>query len=267
MTKGVSGFGACNAPSNNVRGILWALLATGLFAVTGAMAKIAVTEYHVLQILFFRQIVVFMSALPAITASFPESLKTHHPGWHAIRLVGAFVALSSGIWAVAVLPLTTAITLGFVQVFFVALLSAQILRERVGAQRLVAICAGFLGVVIILRPGTGGVADWNAFIPIAGAMGAAVAVISVRKLSQTESTATLLAYQSIFVWGSRCDTVAVVLEDTRFDRIFIFACHGCHSYRRAVVRSKGAPSGRGERDREHPIHAAYLRQSFRFRDL
>ncbi|RBW50451.1 EamA/RhaT family transporter [Phaeobacter gallaeciensis] len=199
MTKGVSGFGACNAPSNNVRGILWALLATGLFAVTGAMAKIAVTEYHVLQILFFRQIVVFMSALPAITASFPESLKTHHPGWHAIRLVGAFVALSSGIWAVAVLPLTTAITLGFVQVFFVALLSAQILRERVGAQRLVAICAGFLGVVIILRPGTGGVADWNAFIPIAGAMGAAVAVISVRKLSQTESTATLLAYQSIFV--------------------------------------------------------------------
>ena len=45
-----AGFGL----STNMQGILWALLATGLFAATAAMAKVAVTEYHVLQILFFR---------------------------------------------------------------------------------------------------------------------------------------------------------------------------------------------------------------------
>jgi len=98
---------------NNIRGVAWALLATALFAIAAAMAKVAVMDYHVLQILFFRQVAVFLSSLPSIIQSFPDSLKTKHPVSHAIRLAGAFVALAGGIWAVSVLPLTTALTLGF----------------------------------------------------------------------------------------------------------------------------------------------------------
>ncbi|MCP4768311.1 MAG: DMT family transporter [Gammaproteobacteria bacterium] len=184
---------------DNLKGVLWALLATALFAITAAMAKVAVNEYHVLQILFFRQIVVFLSCLPAIAKSFPGSLKTRHPQMHAARLVGAFVALSCGIWAVAVLPLTTAITLGFAQVFFVALLALIFLSEPVGKHRIGAVVAGFVGVVIVMRPGVDGIVDVHALIPILAALGAGIAVISVRKLSQTESTQTLLVYQSLFV--------------------------------------------------------------------
>lgn len=188
------------APSaTNLSGVLWALLATALFALVAALAKFAVTEYHVLQILFFRQIVVFASSLPSIARSFPESLRTRHPALHALRLTGAFVALSSSIWAVAVLPLTTAITLGFVQVFFVALLAARVLKEPVGRHRIAAISVGFLGVLVIMRPGVQGFTDLNGLIPILGAFGAALAVICVRRLSQSESTATLLVYQSVFV--------------------------------------------------------------------
>ncbi len=185
--------------SDNVKGILWALLATALFAIVAAMAKVAVNEYHVLQILFFRQVLVFLSCLPSIAKSFPGSLITQHPKIHASRLLGAFVALSCSIWAVAVLPLTTAITLGFAQVFFVALLALSFLNESIGKHRIIAVIAGFIGVVIIMRPGVEGMVDVYALIPILGALGAGVAVISVRKLSQTESTATLLVYQSVFV--------------------------------------------------------------------
>ncbi len=185
--------------SDNVKGILWALLATALFAIVAAMAKVAVNEYHVLQILFFRQVLVFLSCLPSIAKSFPGSLITQHPKIHASRLLGAFVALSCSIWAVAVLPLTTAITLGFAQVFFVALLALSFLNESIGKHRIIAVIAGFTGVVIIMRPGVEGMVDVYALIPILGALGAGVAVISVRKLSQTESTATLLVYQSVFV--------------------------------------------------------------------
>jgi drug/metabolite transporter (DMT)-like permease len=184
---------------DNIEGIFWALLATALFAIVAAMAKVAVNEYHVLQILFFRQIIVFLSCLPSIAKSFPGSLKTQHPKMHASRLIGAFVALSCSIWAVAVLPLTTAITLGFAQVFFVALLALGFLSEPVGKHRIAAVVAGFVGVVIVMRPGVEGIVDVQALIPILGALGAGVAVISVRKLSQTESTATLLVYQASFV--------------------------------------------------------------------
>jgi len=183
----------------NIEAILWALLATACFSVAAAMAKVAVVDYHVLQILFFRQVVVFLSSLPAIARSFPASLKTRYPAWHALRLTGAFIALSCGIWAVAVLPLTTATTVGFAQVFFVAVLALLILKETVGLHRMAAVVAGFTGVVVVMRPGIDGIIDIPTLIPLLGAAGAAMAVISVRKLSQTESTATLLLYQSVFV--------------------------------------------------------------------
>ena len=99
--------------SNNSWGILWAICAAPLFSMVAAMAKVAVDEYHVLQILFFRQVVVFLSSVPALAQSFPASLKTNAVGFHTLRLLGAFVALSCGIWSVAVLPLTTATTLAF----------------------------------------------------------------------------------------------------------------------------------------------------------
>jgi len=187
------------ALSNNVLGVIWALLAGAMFAITAAMAKLAVQDYHVLQILFFRQLVVFASSLPDIRKSFPESLKTRYPLLHLCRLFGAFVALSCGIWAVSVLPLTTATTIGFAQVFFVALLATFFLGESVGRHRIAAIVVGFIGVLVVMRPGVGGLIDVEGLIPLAAACGAAVAISSVRRLSQTESTATLLVYQSVFV--------------------------------------------------------------------
>lgn len=184
---------------DNIKGILWALLATALFAIVAAMAKVAVNDYHVLQILFFRQVIVFLSCLPSIAKSFPGSLKTQHPKTHGYRLIGAFVSLSCSIWAVAVLPLTTAITLGFTQVFFVALLALGFLNEPVGLHRIAAVIVGFVGVVIVMHPGIEEIVDVHVLVPILGALGASIAVISVRKLSQTESTATLLVYQALFV--------------------------------------------------------------------
>ncbi len=185
--------------SNNLLGVLWALVATALFTIVATMAKVAVVEYHVLQILFIRQVIVLISVAPSLAKTFPESLKTRYPLSHAMRLTGAFVALSTSIWAVAVLPLTTAVTLAFAKVFFVALFALKFLHEPVGIHRISAVVVGFIGVVVVMRPGVDGIADLNALIPIAGALGAAVAVTCVRSLSQTESTATLLSYQAIFV--------------------------------------------------------------------
>jgi len=199
MTNASKTGGMDFAAPDNIKGIMWALLATGLFASVAAMAKLAVTDYHVLQILFFRQVMVFLSSLPSIASSFPQSLKTSHIGLHALRLTGAFVALSTSIWAVAVLPLTTAITLAFAQVFFVALLAMRFLEEPVGRHRIGAVIVGFIGVVVVMQPGVDGVINLYSLIPLVGAVGAAFAVISVRKLSQTESTATLLVYQAVFV--------------------------------------------------------------------
>lgn len=180
-------------------GVAWALLAALLYTLAAAAAKVLVGDVHVLEILFFRQIVVLLSTLPEMRRSFPQALYTSRPGLHAIRLVGAFLALSCGIWAVAVLPLATATTLGFSQVFFVALLARFFLGETVGPKTFAAIALGFAGVLVVMRPGAEGLSLLHAAIPLLGGVGGAMAVISVRRLAQTESTATLLLYQSLFV--------------------------------------------------------------------
>jgi drug/metabolite transporter (DMT)-like permease len=164
---------------------------------------------------------------------------------HALRLVGAFVALSCGIWAVAVLPLTTAITLGFAQVFFVSLLAIWVLRERVGIHRIGAVIVGFIGVVVVMRPGVHGIINLHALIPIAAALGAAIAIISVRTLSQTESTATLLIYQSVFCWRIGRRAAVLVLGDARLRRHVVSIGHECACYGWTVGGRPGASSWRG----------------------
>ena len=185
--------------SDNSRAALLALISVALMSLAWAVTKAAVVEYHVLQVLFFRQAIVLSSTLPQIKRHFPESLKTKQPLLHGLRLIGAFVGLSCSIWAVSLLPLTTATTLGFSQTFFMAILAALFLSEHVGIHRIGAITVGFIGVLIVVRPGGEGLASIGVLAAIAGALGAAVAFTCVKTLSQTESTATLLAYQTIVI--------------------------------------------------------------------
>lgn len=184
---------------DNSRAVLWAIIATALYSAAAALAKLAAAHFPVLEILFFRQMAVLASTLPGMARGFPDALKTRRPGLHGVRLCGAFVGLACGLWAVTVLPLADAVTLGFTQVLFVAALAWLFLGERFGPWRAAGTGLGFLGVLVMMQPGLGGTADWRALVPLMGAFGAAVAVTSVRRLTATEGTGTLLAYQSLFV--------------------------------------------------------------------
>lgn len=185
--------------SDNSRAALYALISLALMSSAWAVTKAAVAEYHVLQVLFFRQAIVLSTTLPQIKRNFPDSLKTKQPVVHGIRLLGAFVGLVCSIWAIGLLPMTTAATLGFSQTFFMAVLAVIFLNEHVGVHRIGAIMVGFVGVLIVVRPGGEGFGSLGMYVAIMGALGAAVALTSVKHLSRTESTATLLAYQTICI--------------------------------------------------------------------
>ena len=183
----------------NVRGIIFALAAAAMFTIASALVKYAAPTYHIAQILLFRQIVMLLFTMPVLIKHFPQSLKTKRPGLHLLRLSGAFAALTLSFTAVAHLPLATAISFSFTKTLFVTVLATLFLGELVGWRRILAILVGFAGMLIMLRPDPGSGLNIYGLIAIAAAFGAATAVSSVKALTSTESTATLLSYQAIFV--------------------------------------------------------------------
>ena len=180
-------------------GIHAALAAAFLYSVATGMAKFALADFHLLQVLFFRQIVVLLASSPTILRSLPQMCHPDRPRLQMLRLIAGFCALSLSLWAVAKLPLATATVLMFTQVFFAILIGKWVLKEQVSLARLVLVGFGFLGVVIVLNPQGNSFANVFVLVPMAAALSAAIAGASVRHLSQTNSTGLLLAYQALFV--------------------------------------------------------------------
>ena len=113
-----------------------------------------------------------------------------------IRPAFLICSISSLFIGLTYLPLAEATAIGFVAPLFITALSVPILREKVGIHRWSAVVIGFLGVIIIVRPGT---EFWHiaSIMPLLGAFFFALFQIFTRLLSTTENTYTTLFYTGI----------------------------------------------------------------------
>lgn len=178
-------------------GIGLALVSTALFTVVGVLVRTLSETVSPFQILFFRQLVFVTLLLPAIFRLGGGLFRPDRFKLHLLRITGAFIALYFGFVAYAHLPFATATALGFTQVLFVAFISKLFLAEEVSRSRMLTILLGFVGVIVVVQPEQ---ASFNyVLVALCGALGAAVAVVCVRKMAKQESRAVLLSYQAIFV--------------------------------------------------------------------
>lgn len=189
------------AVPGNVRGIVWMLIATGLFSVMMALIKLAGTNQrlHVTQILLFRQLVMVVLAAPVIIRGFPESLQSSRVDLQLARVAAAFFAMLMGFTAVIELPLANAMTISFAKTFFTTILAIVILGEVVGPRRWGALIVGFVGVVIVAWPDPGQSLNIYALMALASAGCVGFVLILIRKLSQVDQPVTILTYQAVGV--------------------------------------------------------------------
>lgn len=181
----------------NRRGALFMLAAAFCFSVNGAFIKVLLASgLHPLQITFVRLLVGVVAILPFVWRAGWASLKTRHPGIHALRALAGGGAMFCGIAALDRLQLADFTALSFSQPLFAVMLAVLVLGETVGWRRWGATFAGFLGVVIMVRPGAGAL-EVGALLALAMAFGIAVAVILAKRLPAQESQATMLFYFSL----------------------------------------------------------------------
>jgi drug/metabolite transporter (DMT)-like permease len=122
-------------------------------------------------------------------------LSSPNLGLHLLRGGLLLVAYTTYFMALAALPLAQAIALYFTVPILVTLLAWPVLGERVGLKAWLAVAAGFIGILIILRPGTG-LFEPAALLSLASATAYALSMLLARRLGTTESATVMAFYQN-----------------------------------------------------------------------
>ncbi|MGF1709500.1 DMT family transporter [Vibrio kagoshimensis] len=185
--------------SDPTKGITLALNSNALFILVGVIVRDLSQTIDIFQILLFRQLVFVALLVPSIVSSWQAMTHPKMPMMHAMRVTGAFIALYFSFLTVSNIPFADATALGFMKVLFVAIISRSFLSETVGTQRIITIIIGFIGVLLVVQPTMDSNSLFYIGTGLVAALGAAVAVICVRKMSVVESKVVVLAYQAIFV--------------------------------------------------------------------
>lgn len=182
------------ARAGALAGIANIVAAVALFATMDALVKHLAPIYPVLQLVFFRSLFAFLPLSLLIARSGGlGALRTSQPLGHVARSLAGLAAIFLLFLAFALLPLAEAVALSFAGPLFLTLLSIPLLGEQVGPRRWAAVVVGFLGVLVIVRPGAG-VFGLEALVPLGGALAYAFAMVSVRKLARTETNAAIVFY-------------------------------------------------------------------------
>ena len=174
------------------------MLAAFGFSLMVAMIKVAGERLPVTQILFIRQMGMAIMLAPVLIKTFPGSLKSGQRHLKFLRIFLALNAMLFGFTAVINMPMADATAIAFAKSFFVTIFAVLFLKETVGLYRWSAVAVGFLGVLVMLRPGAEGYSIYG-LMAVGGAACAGMVMVIIRKLSRTDPPSTILAYQAIGV--------------------------------------------------------------------
>ena len=174
--------------------ILLFVTGVSMFGVMDGLGKFLAADFPLLQLVWARN----AFAIPVILATTAPAawlglLRCERPLLQAGRALLPLLASAAVLLGLRFMSLADATAISFASPLFVVALSAPILRERVGTAAWVGVGLGFLGVLIVVRPGIGSIA-WAALLPLANALLFALYQVLTRLASRADPPATTLAW-------------------------------------------------------------------------
>jgi drug/metabolite transporter (DMT)-like permease len=181
----------------NARGCIWMALCGLGFSVMAAFVKLAGTAgINTFEITFFRCLFGFVALFPFILRAGPQALHTQHMKAHVWRSVLGIVAMACAYLGIAKLELATYTALSFTKPLFAVVLAVFILKEDVRWRRWAATFVGFLGVLVMMRPGSGAFDAW-ALLALGDAFSIAILITILKRLPASETPLVMLFYYGI----------------------------------------------------------------------
>jgi drug/metabolite transporter (DMT)-like permease len=167
-------------------------------ATMNCVIRVLSAEQHPFEIAFFRNLFGLVVMLLFLVRAGRGALRTRSTGWLVLSSFGHLVAMLSFFVAVAAMPLAELTALSFTKPLFATVGAALVLHEVVRARRWSAVAIGFLGVLIVMRPGTAAVSPYALLVLLSTLAIAAVALL-IKHLSDRESATTIVFYQSLLL--------------------------------------------------------------------
>ena len=181
----------------NVQGALWLVSGGFIFTTNGAMIRLLSAEIEGVQTAFFRAFFSVLLLAPMMLTGRVQPWRSERIQGHFWRTFMGTVSMVLGFYAVSMLPLADATALAFSQPLFSVVLAAAVLREKVRWRRWSATIIGFIGVLVMARPGSGSLQP-GAIVAILNALAVGVSILLVRRLSDTEPPIMILTQFAIF---------------------------------------------------------------------
>ena len=180
-------------------GIGSCVAAVFVFSIVDAAAKWLGQTYEPVQIVFLRHLFALIPiAVLVWHGGGLAALKTRRPFAHALRGALIFGTTTLFLTALRSLPLAEVVAISFTAPLFITALSGPLLGEAVGVRRWAAVIVGFVGALIMMRPGTEAFRP-EALLVLASAFIFALAMLLTRGLARSETSVALLTHTTVFI--------------------------------------------------------------------
>lgn len=176
------------------RGALHAVYAAGAFALTGACIKAAAVNTSNEVVVFLRCAISLATLLPWALRGGAQGLRTRRLGGHLWRAGFGVCAMYAFFYAIARMPLAEAMLLTYSTPLWVPFIAWLWIRERPPLIVFPAAALGMAGIALIVKPGTLAIPLVAGLIGVASGMFAACAMVSIRRISDTEPPARIVFY-------------------------------------------------------------------------
>jgi drug/metabolite transporter (DMT)-like permease len=194
----------------SLRGALWMGAAATAFALMITLVRQLTDGLHPLQVVFFRTAFGLLAMLPWLLRQGFGVLRTGRLRLHLLRALIGIFAMVGWFTTLSLMPLAEATALSFTAPIFTSVLAVLILREVMRLRRWTAVAIGFLGALIIMRPGVAAIQP-AALLAIGTAAIWASSTILVKIMARTESAGAITTYMvllttpmmliaALFVW-------------------------------------------------------------------
>lgn len=179
-----------------LKGMALMFLSTLFFAAMHGVIRYLTEIMHPFEAAFFRNAFGLLFVLPWFIRYGLQPLKTSHLRLHVFRAMVNVVAMLAFFYAVSITPLAEVTALGFAAPIFATVLAALVLGETVRLRRWTAVIIGFIGTLIILRPGFTEIGTGQLLVMMSTVFWA-VALLLIKTVSRYDSSITIITYMSL----------------------------------------------------------------------